>query len=147
MRQPGAGTVRDLYGAAWALALHRDGPALYQLHAGIWEARSDPDALAELDGVRHVALAWDQAARPVLAWERSGAVYVRQWSGDAAGYVTRGPWPGRDPLLLADAPLLGVTGDSDVLLLYLDGAALAYRLQREAYSTARDLAPMPPGAV
>lgn len=146
---PQNGTYRDLYGASWALALYRGGPQLFQARAGVWVDRTDPDALGELvkGGVRHVSLAFDQAARPVLAWERDGAVYVRQWSAQAGRYVTRGPWAGRDPLLTTDALAGHPVADSDVFLLYLDGGAVVSRVQREAYEQPRPLAAAPGGAV
>ncbi|MEF2280364.1 hypothetical protein V3W47_18885 [Deinococcus sp. YIM 134068] len=144
--EPGAGTLADLYGCPWALALTREGPQLLQLVSGAWVARSDPDALADLEAARHVSLAFDQAARPVLAWERGG-VYVRQWDGRQDSYRTRGSFVGRDPVLWCDAPLLGETSDSDVLLYYLIGSDLVSRVQREEYVAARHVATLEAGAV
>ncbi|MFC6803057.1 hypothetical protein ACFQDE_16155 [Deinococcus caeni] len=108
LAQPGGGTYDDLYGSRWALGLYRGGPRLYQARSGVWVDRTDPDALGALtaSGVRHASLAFDQAARPVLAWEQSGAVYVRQWDALGTQYVTRGPWEGCDPLLISDAMAL-----------------------------------------
>lgn len=135
--QPGAGTFGELYGAAWALALYRGGPQLFQARAGVWVDRTDPDALGELvkGGVRHVSLAFDQAARPVLAWERDGAVYVRQWSAQLGQYVTRGPWAGHDPLLWWDMGGTLQAAGSDVVLFHLasDRLSLLYRLQSDLY--------------
>lgn len=148
LAQPGEGTYPELYGCPWVLALHRDGPQLYQLVSGEWVPRADPGgALLELaSGARHVALAWDQAARPVVAWERAALVYVRQWQA-GAGYVTRGPWSGRDPLLTVDA-LAGVAlTDSDVLLLYLSDQSVMSRAQRDAYGVAVAVAAVSAGAV
>lgn len=150
LAQPGGGTIADLYGARWALGLYRGGPRLYQARSGVWHDRTDPEALADLDGARHVALAFDQAARPVVAWELAGQVYVRQWSGTAGAYTTRGPWAGCDPVLICDAPQLGVSGASDVLLYHLDSdrAAVVLRVQREAYDVPRAALVLPaPGAV
>ena len=147
---PQNGTYRDLYGASWALALYRGGPQLFQARAGVWVDRTDPDALGVLmqSGVRHVSLAFDQAARPVLAWEQDGAVYVRQWLG-GAGYVTRGPWPGHDPLLIADAVPAGLVIGSDVHLLHLDAerAAVLARRQVSEYRAAQQVAEVTPGTV
>ncbi|MBX8464230.1 hypothetical protein [Deinococcus sp. RIT780] len=149
LAQPGGGTVAELYGARWALGLYRGGPRLYQARSGVWHDRTDPEALADLDGARHVALAFDQAARPVVAWERSGAVYVRQWSGLVGQYVTRGPWAGCDPVLISDAPLLGETGASDVLLYHLDNdrVVVLLRVQRDVYDVPRAALALTPGAL
>ena len=142
LAQPGGGTNAELYGCPWALALHRSGPQLYHLSAGVWAPRSDLDALAplaQLPDVRHVGLAFDQAARPVICWEQSGAVVVRQWNAQAAQYVTRGPWAGCDPVIYADSAAHYRPSDSDVVLWYLtpDRRTLAHRVQRDLYAVER----------
>ncbi|MXV18597.1 hypothetical protein [Deinococcus xianganensis] len=113
--------------------------------------RADPGgALAELvRGVRWVGLAWDQAARPVVSWEQSGFVYVRQWDAQTAQYTTRGPWAGCDPVLMCDAPAHLNTADSDVTLYHLDAAraAVVARTQRDLYGVPRTLGALTPGAV
>ncbi len=140
LAQTGAGQFNDLYGAVWALALYRDGTVLLQLQNGAWIEKQDSDALAYLSGARHVALSFDQAARPVIAWEVSGKVYVRQWSPQLSQYATRGPFLGRDPLLFADT-IAGIQlADADLLLLYLEDDQLKTRVQRESYAVARILA-------
>ena len=138
--RPGAGTLRELYGAAWLLVLTRDrGPRLLQLQGGAWADQGDPGALGKLGGrgVRHVSLTFDQAARPVLAWEQAGAVYVQQWDPLAGEYRARGPYPGRDPVVFSDALLCDTAAASDVQLYHLAGPSVVLRLQREQYDTAR----------
>lgn len=149
LAQPGQGTFQELYGAVWALALFRDGPQLLQVEGETWRDQADPEALADLVSARHVALAFDQAARPVLAWEKSGSVYVRQWSASTLEYITRGPWPGCDPLLICDAAVTFDPAHSDVLLLHLDAlrVGLVSRVQAENYAVAHRLAEVAPGAV
>lgn len=151
LARPGGGTLGELYGSRWSLSLYKGGPRLYQAQAGVWVDRSDPDALGELtaQGVRHVALAFDQAARPVLAWERDGAVYVRQWAGELARYTTRGPWAGCDPVLISDALAGGQVPGSDVLLYHLNPErdAVIMRAQRDVYAVAYPGAAVPPGSV
>jgi hypothetical protein len=148
LAQPANGSLSDLYGAAWAVALYRDGPQLLQVQAGAWQPVEGGAALDGLDtGARHIALAFDQAARPVLAWESGGAVFVRQWDGSGGQYITRGPFVGRDPVLLADGPLLGAASESDVQLYLLDGSAVQLRLQRDLYGTAYPLGDVGTGAV
>ena len=147
LASPGEGTVRDLYGSRWSVGLYRGGPHLFQARSGVWLARADADALAGLEGAEHISLAFDQAARPVLAWARPDGVYVRQWSGSA--YTTRGPLAGCDPVLIADAPVSGNVTDSDVILWHLsaDRSALMYRLQRDVYSVAHVARAVAQGAV
>ncbi|OWL95024.1 hypothetical protein CBQ26_13295 [Deinococcus indicus] len=114
----------------------------------MWVDRSDPDALGDLVDVRHVALAFDQAARPVFAWERDERIYVRQWNPAVHAYVTRGPWAGREPLLMCDAVLHGEPSVSDVVLMHLDGAQLVARHQRDSYAVAAAVVDaVPDGAV
>lgn len=139
--------MAELYGRPWALALYRDGPQLLALEGEMWAPVDDGGALPDLTSARHVGFAFDQAARPVLTWERAGAVFVRQFDGTAGQYVTRGPFPGRDPVLICDALLMGRSDTSDVLLLVLDGPALVVRVQREQYATTRILAAVPPDSV
>lgn len=152
MGQPGAGTLGELYGHAWALVLYKDGPQLLQQVGETWEPREDPDALVVLvqRGVRHVTLAWDQAARPVIAWELAGLVYVRQWSPQAGQFVTRGPWPGCDPVLLTDSAAGVPVGNSDVVLFHLsaDRLSVVARVQRELYAAPHALHALPaPGVL
>lgn len=135
LAQSGQGTIGDLYGSAWAFALYKDGGQLLQVEGGQWVERSDPEATAGLDGARHVSLAFDQAARPVLAWELGGQVYVRQFTPEGE-WTTQGPFAGHDPVLISDALALISTDDSDVLLYHLDGSQLVARVQRERYTVA-----------
>ncbi|MVN89365.1 hypothetical protein GO986_21760 [Deinococcus sp. HMF7620] len=145
--QPGAGSFAELYGGRWALALHRDGPQLYQVQGGAWAPRADSDALGPLASgkVQHVGLAFDQAARPVLAWCLAGQVSVRQWHPQSSHYVTRGPWAGHNPCLIADALSEVGLADSDVLCIHLapDRLSLTGRAQRELYATAHALGSYP----
>lgn len=144
--QPGGGTFAELYGAAWSLAVYRSGPQLFQARAGVWTEQSDPAALAGLTGAQHVALAFDQAARPVLSWELDEQIYIRQWV-PGTGYVTRGPWAGRDPVLSTDALVNVPVSQSDVHLWHLDGGAVVARVQRELYAVPHQVATAEPGAL
>lgn len=128
----------DLFGHPWGLVKQGNQLTLFSLNAGTSEAINIPHPVSE---VRHIALAFDQAAQPVVAYEYQGQIYVRQWDPIAQAFVMRGPWPGCDPVLINDATVGYYIPDSDVLLFHLspDRRTLIMRVQRELYATARDI--------
>ncbi len=152
MAVTGGGSFADLFGYAWLALLDRRERRLrlFQAQAGgaPWAIGGDPaaaewvevpvpDLVHQVEEVRHLALAFDQAARHVVAYERKGEVWVRQWDPVGQQYVMRGPWPGVDPVLVMDATVGYHVPDSDVLLFHLtpDRKALVMRVQRELYGT------------
>ena len=153
MAVTGGGTFQELFGYAWLALLDRRERRLrlFQAQTGgspwpiggdpaaaEWVEVSVPDLIHPIKEVRHLALAFDQAARHVVAYERSGEVWVRQWDPVRSEYVMRGPWPGVDPVLVMDATVGYHIPDSDVLLFHLtlDWKQLVMRVQRELYETA-----------
>ena len=153
MAATGGGTFEELFGYAWLAVLDRKERRLrlFQAQAGgsPWAIGGDPAAAEWVEEpvpglvhpareVRHLALAFDQAARHVVAYERDGEVWVRQWDPVRGEYVMRGPWPGVDPVLVMDATVGYHVPDSDVLLFHLtpDRKTLVMRVQREVYETA-----------
>jgi hypothetical protein len=135
--QTGAGSLEDLFSRVWALVWRRAGGLeLYQLEAGAWYQRNPLGAIPELtETSRHVSLAFDQSGRPVVAWEDQAQVYVRQYDTALLNYVTRGPFPGVDPLLVCDALLLREIPGSDVVLFHLmaDRLGVVSRIQNSLY--------------
>ena len=153
MAVTGGGTFEELFGYAWLALLDRRELRLrlFQAQAsGVpWAIGGDPaaaewfevpvpDLVHPVREVRHLALAFDQAARHVVAYERGGEIWVRQWDPVGQQYVMRGPWPGVDPVLVMDATVGYHVPDSDVLLFHLtpDRMTLVMRVQRELYETA-----------
>lgn len=141
--EPGLGSFGELYGAVWSLGLYEDGPQLVQLRDD-WEDRADTEALEGLGlDARHIGLAFDQAARPVVTWASDSGVSVRQWDSFNSRYVTRSIPGASQPLLLADT-LCGVPlSDSDVVLFAVQNGNLSTYLQRENYEQARPLKEIP----
>jgi len=152
MAVTGGGTFEELFGYAWLALLDRRERRLrlFQAQAGgaPWAIGGDPgaaewveipipDLVHPVEEVRHLALAFDQAARHVVAYEHEGEVWVRQWDPVGRQYVMRGPWPGVDPVLVMDATVGNHVPDSDVLLFHLtpDRKTLVMRVQRELYET------------
>lgn len=140
--QRGSGSFQDLYGHNWALVLWADYTLrLYRNFAGEWQEQPFLAIPHDTREIRHIGLAWDQQARPVVAYERAGEVWVRQWDANIAAFVMRGPWPGVDPCLYMDAITNQWIPDSDVHLYHLGTArtTLIIRVQRELYATARTI--------
>lgn len=134
----GSGSYSALFGTRWALALDRDGGLHLLRESGASWAEAVPlSPLPVLPKTaRHVGLAFDQAARPVVCWENLGEVFVRQYDVLSGRYVVRGGFSGVDPVLVMDAQLLRTTGNSDVHLFFLsqDRKTVFYRSQRDQYA-------------
>jgi hypothetical protein len=103
---PGDGSFDTLYGSAWMAQVCPDGSwRLYQ--------RTTPETLTSRDwdvtppvvsiDARHPSLAFDQAARPSLAWEDSDGVHIRFFDAVQNTYRFTTAIPGRDPALISDA--------------------------------------------
>lgn len=155
MGDTGDSSYATLYGYAWAGLLDRverrfrlfqaqvPGEGPWPLHdprgpeVAVWVEVEVPPLPHPVEEIRHLALAFDQAARHVVAYEREGEVWVRQWDPMSQTFVQRGPFPGVDPVLIQDATVGYYPPDSDVLLFHLspDRASLVMRVQRELYAT------------
>lgn len=147
----GAGTYQALWGHAWGAALDRArGLVMLRDVAGTWTETSPLTPFPNLDpkGVRHVAIAYDGSARPVVAWEEAGQVYLRQWDPSVSAVVSRGPFPGCDPVLINDVAAHRQPAHADVLLAYLGPtrSQLLARVEVEVYATAHELAIVPTGS-
>lgn len=143
---PGDGSYRTLFSKLYAGYLDESTNRLILLaHDGSsWAPVDDslyPQPPHPVGEIRHIAIAFDQAARLVMAYERAGEVFVYQWDPFAQEYVVRGPFPGADPVLINDATVGRYVPDSDVLLFHLspDRLNLVMRVQREDYATARSV--------
>ena len=144
------GEYNELFGYAWMLMLDSDGPRLRMLQAvsgsepwrvsttgdPSWADRTPPEIPHSTSEIRHIALAFDQSARPVIAYEENNQIWVRQYDPLAQQYVMRGPFPGHDPVLIMDATVAFYIPDSDVLLFHLNGdrTQLSMRAQRDQYA-------------
>jgi len=159
MGDTGDGSYATLYGYAWAGLLDRverrfrlfqaqvPGEGPWPLHdsrgaeVAVWVEVEVPPLPHPVEEVAHMALAFDQAARHVVAYEREGEVWVRQWDPLSQSFVQRGPFPGVDPVLISDVTVGFYVPDSDVLLFHLtpDRLNLVMRVQRELYATAHTI--------
>ena len=148
-----SGQYNDLYGYIWmAVADKKEGRIrIYQaqrdgnplviggdIMGAIWYEAAVPNIEHQISDIRHISLAYDQAARYVLAYEVDGETYLQQWDALQQRYITRGPIAGRDPVLIADAVAGYYTPNSDVLLFHLSAErdVLYMRAQREQYAVA-----------
>jgi hypothetical protein len=158
----GDGEYPTLYGYAWMVAITDDEELRLfraQQAGQPWPITGDPNAADWVEtgsteftdlphpvyAMSHIALAFDQAARPILAYERANEVWVRQWNPITNQYVARGPFPGVDPTLLCDATVFYYIPDSDILLFYLSANRLTlnHRVQREQFATERTINTFP----
>ncbi|WP_457638440.1 hypothetical protein [Oceanithermus sp.] len=150
MAVTGAGGFDELFGYAWMAILDRGERRLRLFQArdagSPWAIGAVAASLEwvevpvlalphDIKELRHLGLAFDQAARPAVAYERAGEIWVRQWDPGAGQYVMRGPWPGVDPVLINDIEAGYYVPDSDVLLFHLnaDRKSLIMRAQREVF--------------
>ncbi len=144
--EPGGGTYAELYSKDYLVFLDETGRLRVFVSTGAgWAPVPDelyPQPPHPGDQIRHIGACFDQAARLVLAYELDGRVYVYQWDAVTQQYITRGPFPGVDPVLIQDATIGFYPPDSDVLLLHLspDRTRLILRVQRELYGTPRGVA-------
>lgn len=134
----GDASFETLYGANWLAQVCNDGSwVLYQ--------RNDREELLVVPwdvtppaadvSARHPTLAFDQSARPVIAWEETEGIYLREYDEVGGSYVFIGPFEGCDPVLFCDATVDYRVPDSDVILFYLseDRTKLLYRIQNENF--------------
>lgn len=155
----GDGGYTTLYGYAWAAVLDRaerrfrlfqaqvPGEGPWPLNdprgpgAAVWVEVEVPPLPHPVEEIAHMGVAFDQAARHVVVYERQGEVWIRQWDPVIQQFVMRGPFPGHDPVVLNDAVVGYFPPDSDVLVWHLtpDRKTLVQRVQRQLYATAQVL--------
>jgi len=139
-------TYAELFGYIWAVEVSEaDEVVLYQYDeaTSAWdEKHTIADAPTPPEKMRHISLAFDQAARPIIAYEHKDTqqIYVRQWDGLSNTFVYRGPFDGVDPVLINDVVVHYQIGQSDILCYHLtkDRQTLVARVQSEQYGTQHD---------
>lgn len=136
----GDGSYPTLFGSNWLVEICRAGDwILYQRTASDtitdtpWDV-APPTATAR---ARKPSLAFDQSARPAIAWEDDDGIHLRQFDEIAGVYAFTGPYVGVDPVLINDATVNYHIPGSDVILFYLstDRLTLNYRIQSENFDT------------
>ena len=134
----GDGSYSTLFGRNWAAIFNKKTKQaeLYREAPSGWEQVAIPPIAHPIKECRHLALAFDQSARYVLAYEVGQQIFIRQWDALLGEFVYRGPFAGVDPVLINDAEVNYFVPDSDVLLLYLtpDRKSLKMRVQRQLYA-------------
>ncbi|MFC6919736.1 hypothetical protein [Meiothermus taiwanensis] len=138
MGATGDGSYLTLFGRNWAAILNKKTQQveLYGETPTGWEQVPIPPIAHPTRECRHLALAFDQSARHVFAYEVGEQIFIRQWDALLGEFVYRGPFVGVDPVLINDAEVNYFVPDSDVLLLYLtpDRKSLKMRVQRQLYA-------------
>lgn len=140
-----ANTLSELFSTPWTLQF--EGVSSLGLRilsfnrfvSGEWEKEGLYEAS---QNAQHIALAFDQSARPVIAWEQSQEFStVRYWDEAQKNYLERS-FSGVNPVLINDALAHFRLEDSDVVLFYLsdDRTRVYARIQRERYDTEHEVA-------
>lgn len=155
----GAGDYAELFGRNWLAVIEEETSEddktigtlrAYQEHEpGDWRlvtADLPPVFGTVIPGdVRRVSLAFDQAARAVIAYEQNNMIYVTAWSGVSQSYELRS-FAGFNPALLMDATINGVIPGSDVIVFYQPAnphREVRARIQRDNYTIAYPIATHP----
>ena len=133
----GGGTFAELYTTPWAFAVIDDELLMFR-HLGSWEQVSSEPWPATR---RHMAAAWDQAARRVIAWEEAQTINLEAYDLQTAQIQRYGPFPGVDPCLFNDALGSQSADGADIKLFYLsaDRERLLTRYQGDLYGVEREL--------
>lgn len=136
----GDGSFTTLYGSNWLAQVCQDGSwRLYQrtsdeaLTVVAWDVEPPTVSIS----ARHPSLAFDQAAKPAIAWEDESGIWLREFNEVSGAYGFVGPFAGVDPVLICDATVNYHVAGSDVVLFYLseDRLTLNYRIQSENFGT------------
>lgn len=135
----GDGSYQTLFGENWLAQVCQDGTwVLYKridnetLEVTEWDVVPPTVSIT----ARHLTLAFDQGARPSVAWEDENGIRLREFNETTGQYHFIGPFEGVDPVLLNDAQVNRHVPDSDVVLFYLstDRTKLLYRIQSENFA-------------
>lgn len=148
----GGGTHPELWGHNWGSALDRDrGLVVLRDLAGTWAEVATLTPVPTVDPrlARHHGSAFDGSGRPTFTWEEAGQVYLQQWDPVNSEVITRGPFPGVDPVLINDATAHGQPAQADVVLLHLnpDRTQLIGRLERNQYGSPQQLTSLTAGSM
>ena len=139
----GAGTWAEQFSRQWVLVLCEDlSLDLYQVEGSKITSVPWDVAPPVLDAsAQHVGLAFDQSSRPVITWQETDGIHVRQYDEINGVYAYSGPYAGTDPALLNDADVMYDVSISDAILFYLstDRLNLNYRIQSENFATEHNL--------
>lgn len=146
--QTGDNSYGAMFGRNWLLVWDRDTGFLhaFQETSGEWLEVTEElppvfDSPAP-EGSRRWSLAFDQAARVILAYEDAeGVVRVTRWDASLNEYVQNVTFAGVDPCVVMDASWRYLVPDSDVLLFYLsaDRTRVLCRVQRDVYAVEHEI--------
>jgi len=88
-----------------------------------------------MPGVNELAFAFDQNMRPAFAFRAGNdRIDLRWYDSTISQYVmTTGLTTGRNPRMSLDDKRTSQSSNSDIILAYLRGTSLYYRMQRDRY--------------
>lgn len=102
-----------------------------------------PATLLSVADVSLVSLAFDAAMNPHVAYVAGGEAHWYWWDTLSQEYQTTALPGARWPRCTSDEKNPLISGERDVVLTYLKGAALCVRLQRDRFNTEYALSPDP----
>ncbi len=90
--------------------------------------------LNEPDSITHIALAFDQNANDTYAWiTGAGELKVRWFDASISGDAVVSLGQAQSVVMTMDTKYYPASSDSDILLFYIRGNAIYYRVQRDKY--------------
>lgn len=119
----------------WHLLVHGTGPT-----TSVWvdAPNTPPTQLFALPNITWARLAFDQNMHPVVSYVAGGQAAFWWWDPTIPGQVfTNLPVTAISPCVTMDDKRMIqiVSGNSDVVLCYINGNNLVFRLQRDRYGT------------
>lgn len=90
-------------------------------------------------GIVELALAFDQAMRPHVAYRILDNIYLRWFDTVANAYVVENFGVGKNPKLALDDKRPSQSANSDIIFAFIQNGELAYRQQRDRYMIKRAL--------
>lgn len=124
------------------------------INTHVWEAYLDDEGFIALrlgdtpvqwwsaPTARELTFTFDQNMNPVVAWMAADVLYYRWYDTLAAAYTLSTLTGCHSPFLTHDdkRPESVQIGSTDILLFYIKGSTLCYRVQRDRYLVERVLA-------
>lgn len=97
------------------------------------QGKASKVAVLQRPGITHLGLAFDQNMRVHLCWTDATGSFLWRFSNEAGGMITV-PIPGAStPAITLDDHRPERVSDSDIILSYISGTQLCFRVQRELY--------------
>lgn len=141
---PGPRELQDptygLLARAWYCRVDNDAKVVYIAKAKDnvslgWEPETPVFSFSG-DPIDEISMAFDQNGAPVFVAQRGQRLWIRYFKPSAQGYVFEDFGDGRSARCILDDP--STIYDSDIVVFYIRGGRLKYRVQRDLYAVEYD---------